>query len=192
LQCDRKGGDGVALVVYDSPDAPGNDTVGGVGGGLGYVGLRNSLAVELDMWYDDSHDEPFERHVAVLTRGREPNSAHHAHRLGATVAVPAFDRGRHVVRVRHTHLASGDQLAAAFEGGKVLGVSAGIAHFLASGSSGLLEVYVDDLDTPVLTVPVSLQTVLRQGSGTAYLGLTASTGATFQTVDLHSWNFTYV
>jgi len=61
------------------------DTVGAAGPGLGYAGLKNSLAVEFDTWHNSVNDEPYERHVAVHTNGALANDAHHAARLASTV-----------------------------------------------------------------------------------------------------------
>ena len=52
-------------------------------------------------------------------------------------------------------------------------------------SIGALDVFIDDLETPVLTVLVDLRTVLRPASTFAWFGVTASTGSGgFQIVDL--------
>ena len=47
------------------------------------------------------------------------------------------------------------------------------------------------MTTPVLSVPLSAASFLRPSSnGTAFFGLTASTGAVWQAVDILSWNLT--
>ena len=93
--CRSAGGDGFAFVLRDdTDDAPGRESVGAPGPGLGYQGLRRSLAVEFDTWHNPLNDEPYERHVAVHTNGAEPNDAHHGARLGSTVDVPDLRTAR--------------------------------------------------------------------------------------------------
>jgi hypothetical protein len=53
-------------------------------------------------------------------------------------------------------------------------------------------VFMDDMKTPVLTVPLLAASFLRPSSnGAVYLGLTASTGAVWQAVDIVQWNVTF-
>ena len=50
---------------------------------------------------------------------------------------------------------------------------------------------MDDMKTPVLTVPLSAASFLRpSGNGKVFFGLSASTGAVWQAVDILSWNVT--
>ena len=73
--CSTQAADGFALVLYDAPTRPLNaTTVGAGGGGLGYAGLPNSVAIEFDTMGDPSLDEPAVAHVAVLSRGVRPAS----------------------------------------------------------------------------------------------------------------------
>lgn len=189
--CRSAGGDGFAFVLRDdTDDAPGRESVGAPGPGLGYQGLRRSLAVEFDTWHNPLNDEPYERHVAVHTNGAEPNDAHHGARLGSTVDVPDFADGeKHRVRVSFSPAAGWEAIAAAIESGDCKGSTARLAHFTRE-NPGLLRVFVDDMDVPALTVPLSMETVLRPGGSTAWVGFTGGTGESWQAVDLVSWNFT--
>ena len=54
---------------------------------------------------------------------------------------------------------------------------------------GLLEVFLDDADEALLTVPLSLETVLRPNSTRAWVGFTSGTGESWQAVDVLSWSF---
>jgi len=67
--CTTQAADGFALVLYDAPAAPSSATVGGGGGGLGYAGLPNSVAVEFDTMSNPSLGDPAVAHVAVISRG---------------------------------------------------------------------------------------------------------------------------
>ena len=65
------GADGFAFVIHDD----GRNRIGGGGGGLGYAGLRRSLAVEFDTFGNPDFGDPTFDHVSVHTRGRRANSA---------------------------------------------------------------------------------------------------------------------
>lgn len=53
----------------------------------------------------------------------------------------------------------------------------------------LLSIYLDDLLTPVLQIPVSMDELLDLDAGTAWLGFTAASGGDLQNHDLLSWDF---
>ena len=55
---------------------------------------------------------------------------------------------------------------------------------------GLMYVYVDNLDSPIITTPINLDKTLKLDRGRAYVGFTASTGNThWQTHDILQWSF---
>ncbi|WP_199248851.1 SBBP repeat-containing protein [[Phormidium] sp. ETS-05] len=54
---------------------------------------------------------------------------------------------------------------------------------------GTLEIFIDDLTIPALTVPVNLETTLRLDDGEAWVGLSAGTGAAWETHDILNWTF---
>ena len=55
---------------------------------------------------------------------------------------------------------------------------------------GMLSVYVDDMHTPVLVVPLNLDATLDLASGRAYVGFTAATGDNvWQVHDILDWRF---
>ena len=43
---------------------------------------------------------------------------------------------------------------------------------------GLMYVYLDNLDSPIITTPINLDKTLKLDRGRAYVGFTASTGTT--------------
>ena len=122
--CSTQAADGFAFVLYDAL-AVSSSSVGAGGGGLGYAGLPNSVAIEFDTMGDPSLDEPAVSHVAVLSRGvcavssvagsatalltarapsqALPNDASHQYRLGvATPDTTLTDGKEHTVRVTYT------------------------------------------------------------------------------------------
>lgn len=72
--------------------------------------------------------------------------------------------------------------------------SAIAGSFFSSGEwragVGLLSVFLDDMDTPVLSVPLRLESSLELHHGRAWVGFTAATGErTWQTHDILRWSF---
>ena len=205
-RCRSRGGDGFAFVVqHQSPTALGEG-----GGGLGYAGIRNSLAVEFDTYYNPEAGEPYENHVSVHTNGwRSANSARQRASLGASVRVPDLTDGPRSVRVHYTPSLDVDRHvlgAAGARGGGLADAmpgSARMATFLSNAEHGeggqadwatgfgVLSVYVDDAGSPALVVPLNLDATLRLEHGRAWVGFTAATGdGTYQTHDILDWRFT--
>ena len=201
--CEVKGGDGFAFVVWDADadeeaaldaaNATAPDDAIGVGApgpGLGYAGLRRSVAVEFDLWHNPLLEEPYEPHVAIHTDGASPNSAHHGARLASTTEIPDFaDGSRHVARVTFAPDAGWDAVASAIASGECQGAGARLGRFMRA-NPGLLRVYIDDMDAPVLSAPIEMATVFRDGADSARVGFTAGTGESWVTVDVVAWNFT--
>jgi hypothetical protein len=64
--CRSRGADGLAFVLQDvSPVALGN-----AGSGMGYEGIFNSLAVEIDTFFNYDQMDYYENHIAVMTQVR--------------------------------------------------------------------------------------------------------------------------
>lgn len=62
--CRSRGADGLAFVIQnESPIALGN-----AGSGLGYEGIFNSLAVEIDTFFNYDQMDYYENHIAVMTQ----------------------------------------------------------------------------------------------------------------------------
>jgi hypothetical protein len=151
------GGDGLAFVIQGSDDF----ALGETGGGLGYGGVANSLAVELDTYCNVELNDPNGNHISVQSLGLQPNSADQSASLGST----------------------GTTLATNLSDGAVHTV--GITYV-----PGTLKVFVDNLVTPVLQVPVNLEAVLSLTQGQAWVGLTAATGDATEIHDIFNWVFT--
>ena len=155
------GADGLAFVIQNTLPA----LVGPNGCRLGYHGIPNSVAIEIDTFSDASCQagvigDPPAIHVSVHTLGTNANSVSETASIGATTGVPDLaDSGTHRVRLRYT------------------------------ASEAALRVFVDDLGTPVLRVAIDLSATLSLTSGQAYVGFSAATGASAAVHDLLSWRF---
>lgn len=155
------GTDGLAFVVQNT----GTAQLGGGGCELGYDGILNGVAVELDTWQNLAcfgvvTNDPVLTHVSVHTSGTGALSIREATSLGSTTSLPTLSDGLvHTARVQY--------------------------------APGTLNVYVDDLFNPVLSVAIDLDATLSLTSGMAYVGFTAATsGGSGQAHEVLSWSFT--
>jgi hypothetical protein len=172
--------------------------LGLAGSGLGYSGLFNALAVEMDTYHNYDQMDFYENHIAVITEGFRANlTSNHSRALATSNRVPNLSDGRHTVRIRYSP--NFDDRAVLHPSFQVNGYT---TYFLENadyknggqgdwGSGfGLLYVYIDDLYSPIITTPINLDYTLKLDNGRAYVGLTAATGTTmWQSHDILSWQF---
>ncbi len=155
------GADGFAFVIQNDHGS----FVGAGGGGLGYSGGRNSVAVEFDMWQNVDPDhpegwppEPNDNHIAVHTGGTGMNSADPRFASAFTSDIPDLSSGE----IHHVTL-------------------------VHDPSSELIEVWLNDLDQPSLSATIDLSESLDLSGGErAWVGFTAATGASAQAHDILS------
>jgi hypothetical protein len=166
------GADGFAFLIQNS--AAGNAALGGAGGALGYAtnevfsslpgmtGIENSLAIEFDGWNNNGDWNDF-------------NSAQH-------VSV-------------QTNGTLDNRPSAGFSLGHYLAPTDwadGTVHTARiSYAPGTMDIYLDNLTTPIMTVSVNLATLLNLDSGQAFVGFTAGTGAAINVErhEINSWQF---
>ena len=67
---DANGADGVAFVLQQV-----STTVGSTGGGLGYMGVTPSIAVEFDTWQNNSLNDPIYDHLAIIADGNPDHNS---------------------------------------------------------------------------------------------------------------------
>jgi peptide-N4-(N-acetyl-beta-glucosaminyl)asparagine amidase len=160
-------GDGFAFVVQNA----GSGVVGGGASGNGFRGIPNSLAIEFDTVNHDYENDPvtampddeapqiLANHVAVHSRGLEPNTANASGKLAHAALDPIrlYDRRPHLALIRYV--------------------------------PGSLSVFVDDLQEPALVVSVDLDALLTLNGGAAYVGFTASTEGLYADHLIHAWSF---
>lgn len=171
------GADGLAFVVQNS--ANGLAALGRGAGGLGYMYIENSLAVELDTyrnapWYGD----PDGNHVSVQTRGTDFNVPHHQ----------AFDHGSEGLWLEEEWgpwvQSSGDPSLRTVSVERKLN-DGEIQQAQIIYSPGNLTMYLNQ--NRLFSIDLDLATLLTlQGGTEAYLGFTAGTRYGYQNHDILS------
>ncbi|MBN2242454.1 MAG: hypothetical protein JW793_07165 [Acidobacteria bacterium] len=75
------GADGFAFMIQNGgwESAVGNQALGVGAGGMGYMYISNSLAVEFDTWQNVPYGDLDGNHIAVNTRGTSFNMPHHTY-----------------------------------------------------------------------------------------------------------------
>lgn len=191
--CRSRGGDGLAFVVQNDHAI----ALGGGGNALGYGGIRNSLAVEFDSWYNHELLDAYENHVSVHVSSTDSDDGaeetqHHSRSLGSTTRIPDLTQGTHRVRIKYSPNLVDDEQEMLFSDAFAASALAGDMFLSGAWASGigLLAVYVDDLNSPALVVPLRIEHSIELFHGRAWVGFTASTGAeSWQTHDVLDWTF---
>jgi hypothetical protein len=195
---DCAAGDGFAFVIQSNSDS----SIGCGGSALGFAsdasqncdsGIQNSFVVEFDTWHNpDLHDINLRgvgvtrtnatvtptynfAHAAFFSQDGA-NTADHSSQLAGTPAIPPISDGEiHTARVVY-----------------IPGTSSAVP--------GRIFLYIDDLQSFVLTSPLRLTTTgacgvgasdkcVLDSLGNAYLGFTAASGEIGQYHDIRQWKF---
>ncbi len=164
----RTGADGITFTIQGA----GPDAVGLSDSGIGYMGIPDSLVVEVDTWanYPPLYCEPNDAHVSVHSLGTLPNRAEHC---------PVDVGGG---EMRNPALATAVIPAEISTGGLH---SAQITY-----RSGNLWVVIDG--APLISLSVDIPGLLELPNGRAFVGFTASTGGAYENQDILSWSFTEI
>jgi hypothetical protein len=161
------GADGIAFLIQNFiPYAIGN-----YGGGIGYDGIPNSVAIEFDTYSNDSTQienffDPNGNHVAVQTFGQKSNSS--KHQKPYTLGI-----NRNIMPILND--------------GTIY-----YSRIVYNEKARTLEVYLDttqEFTDPILTVrEFDLSSILKLDRGyRAYLGFTSATGCAYESHELLSW-----
>ncbi|WP_298427960.1 L-type lectin-domain containing protein, partial [uncultured Kordia sp.] len=98
---DANGADGIVFILKNSV----TPEIGNLGGGMGYEGINNSLAVEFDTWQNNDLGDPFFDHLAIISTGVNNHNA--ATNLAGPVQASATsvnieDGAEHIIRIEWT------------------------------------------------------------------------------------------
>ncbi|PAY17842.1 hypothetical protein CKO51_19305 [Rhodopirellula sp. SM50] len=131
-----------------------------IGAGGGHSGFHQ-IPNSLAVEFDTTQgtDESSDSHVSIHTRGTERNSSKQEFSLGS------FDTSGFKLNDGNVHTAK-------------------IAY-----TPGTMSVFLDNLASPALTIPLDLDSMLNLDLGSAYVGFTAATGGGWQNHDILNWSF---
>ncbi|HEU4558958.1 MAG TPA: Ig-like domain-containing protein [Longimicrobium sp.] len=151
----RPGADGLVFVIQNH----GADAGGNAGVGIGYLGLRSSLAVEFDTWLNPGERDPSSNHVSVHTNGTGPNHTSEEFSIGAAdIPGDLYDGQVHEVVVRYVP----GTLTIQLDGATILTVNVTLTNI---GGGSILD-----------------------ADGKAWVGFTAATGMAYGIHDVVSWS----
>ncbi len=132
----------------------------GGGSAMGFAHLTNTLAVKFDPYHLGKSTVPYRPYDEIaVVAGRSP-----------------VDR-----------LSPYDSIASVTN--KVLFVDQKIHTAKIVYAPGNLQVFLDDLENPIIAVTVDVATVMDLDLGRAWVGFTAATGADYYNQDVVSWSF---
>lgn len=184
--CSVRGADGFAFVIHYDHNGTEN-SIGGVGGNLGYGGMKNSLAIQFDIWQNPGLDKIGVDHVSVQSRGVLPNDPYEPGLLGLPRSTPIGDGAVHLAKIAYYNELKPEYL------NSVVASDTLMPYLLDNGEQkriGTLVVFVDDgvaKDEPLLAMPINLSLLLDLPADKAYVGFTGATGRFFAKQDLLSW-----
>ena len=166
------GADGLVFVIHN--DRHGSATMGYGGYAMGYGGpagtaLQNSIAIEIDTWFNTG--DLSDNEISVQSAGMGVNGTDAFYSLGSVAPTANMSDGlAHAMRVRYV--------------------------------PGTLTIYLDNLTTPVLSVPwdfalggtwmnnTQVPGMNLVNGTSAYVGFTSSTGGAWENHDVLSWSWT--
>jgi hypothetical protein len=171
----RPTGDGFAFVIQNDPARSG--AVGAGAGGLGYMFIQNSIAIEFDAYHNTGpYGDPNGNHIAVNTMGTEPNMPHHLCVSG--------------------HLADPQMSEIPCASSPTIGMNStltfdlrdtAVHHATIVYDGSALWVYVDD--ALQLTTAVNIGSVLDlEDARWARIGFTASGRYSYENADISNWS----
>lgn len=194
--CHEHGADGMAFVIRGST----SPKQGRNGRDIGYAGINNSIAIEFDTWWNQDYEPKLggAGHVSINTRGHLDNDASHEYSMASRAyeevrsslvktVIVKYTPERFTLESVNEDVIDNDRLLASTPGH--LYSTPNLFQFLNSKSVGKLEVFIDDLEVPRITIPLDLGKVLHAPDGRAFVGFTSGTAEYYQTHDVLQWYF---
>ncbi|WP_114903115.1 T9SS type B sorting domain-containing protein [Kordia sp. SMS9] len=129
---DANGADGITFIIKNTQ----TPEIGNSGGGMGYSGINNSLAVEFDTWQNNDLGDPFFDHLAIVSLGNN-NHFSGANLAGPIQASPTSnnieDGVEHIIRIEWT--AATTTLDVYFDCSLRLSYSGNVVNTILGGTS---------------------------------------------------------
>ena len=136
--------------------------IGSGGAGLGYEGLKRVLAIELDLVGNSEFSDPVRPHVSVQFKpgASEPVTPHFADTVGFAFIPDIGDGSAHKVQIVYfPDIGKLDTRKNKFQVLKQIDKyldSSKSENWLTEHQLGVLVIFVDNMDTPVLSLPANL------------------------------------
>ena len=127
--------------------------------GVGYDGMPDSVAIEFDTFQNSEMNDTSQSSISVHTNGTGPNNASESYSLGH------YDTPGFILDDAQVHTTK------------------------VSYTPGNMSIYLDNVATPVLNIPIDLNTKLGLDWGRAWVGFTGATGGGYQNHDILNWSF---
>jgi hypothetical protein len=94
------GADGFAFVIHN--DSARLNAIGGFGIDLGYGGIKNSLAIEFDMYQNATLGDLNDNHISVHSKGMQTNTTNENASLGGQTPIASnMSAGQHTVKISY-------------------------------------------------------------------------------------------
>ena len=169
--CSEGGSDGFAFVIQNA----GLTATGGEGGGLGYAGMKDTLAVEFDMFANSNFGDPNGMHVAVHVPGvGKTSTSDSATRIGFYTYLRETKRNLQDGLPHHARIVYTQGLTYDPAQQPEWKASAHLSKFIKADGMGTLRVFIDDFEKAVINLPISLKYAIDLGAdGKAYAGCAA-------------------
>jgi hypothetical protein len=205
------GGDGIAFVIQNSPQ--GTSAIGVGAGGMGFLGIQDSVAVMLDTYQNASppyYGDPSNNYIAINTRGSSFNTPHHfctyVPSAGAYELTASEDTPSDLIGSSFSPDCSADPTLAMtgfVTGTGPTGSLPGVAGFPALSvdmdngdvydlgvvyTGSVLDIYLNS----VLVLAANINLAAEVGGPDAYLGFTGGTQNAFQNQDIVSFSETTI
>jgi lectin family protein len=187
---DGHGGDGIAFLIQNS--SAGDNAIGVGAGGMGFLGIPDSVAIMLDTYQNDSpnyYGDPSNNYISVNTRGTLFNVPHHFCTNGLLTADASIGSDLTGSSFSPDCTANPTLGMTGYGGVPALSMDMDNGQVYDLGityTGSMLDIYLDS--TLVLAVSIDLATTLDlQGGEGAYLGFTAGTRFAYQNQDILSF-----
>jgi hypothetical protein len=181
------GGDGIAFLIQNS--SAGDNAIGEGSGGMGFLGIRDSVAVMLDTYQNDAvnyYGDPSNNYISVNTRGTDFNVPHH-YCTNGILATPQSNGSDLTGSSFSPDCTGSPTLGMQTINPKVDNMDVGVHDVQITYNGSMLDVYLDS--TLYLSVALDLATTLNlQGGDAAFLGFTAGTRYAYQNQDILSFS----
>lgn len=152
--------DGITFVL-----SAGSSGLGGAGGGIGYGGVNNSVAIEFDTYQNGEYGDPNDNHVGIDVDGN----------LDSAITATPYGQGSCDTR--------GGYIAGCMSNGDIW------TALITYDGTDLTVALTDGNGVTQNLLDYGIDVGSYLGTNTAYVGFTGGTGSGFENEDILNWEF---